>query len=203
MKMPKEKKFPTDKLELELKNQGYKYIVGVDEAGRGPLAGPVVAAAVHIPDGFDPLGINDSKKLSEKKREELYDRITNECDYSIYKVSHELIDEINIREATKMAMKFAVAELPRTDYILVDGNFLPETTILGQCVIGGDTKSVSIAAASILAKVTRDRMMYEYHKKWPAYGFDHNKGYGTKHHREILKMIGPCKIHRRSFGGVV
>lgn len=191
---------PTYSLELGLKNKGYQYIVGVDEAGRGPLAGPVVAAAVYIPEGFDTLGINDSKKLSSKKRELFYNNITESCTYAIAEVDEKLIDEINIREATKLAMRKAIYNMPKADFVLVDGNFVPEfIDIPAQPIIGGDGLSVSIAAASIIAKVWRDRIMDFYHYKWPAYGFNTNRGYGTKHHREVIEMIGPCSIHRKSF----
>jgi ribonuclease HII len=192
--------FPTYKLELELKNKGYQYIIGVDEAGRGPLAGPVVAAAVHIPDGFDTDGINDSKKLSSKNRELFYNNITKSCTYAIAEVDEKLIDEINIREATKLAMRKVIYNMPKADFVLVDGNFVPEFIDMpAQPIIKGDSLSVSIAAASIIAKVWRDKMMDVYHIRWPAYGFNTNRGYGTKHHREMIKMIGPCSIHRKSF----
>jgi len=191
---------PTYKLELELKNKGYQYIIGVDEAGRGPLAGPVVAAAVYIPDGFDTTGINDSKKLSSKKRELFYNKITKSCTYAIAEVDEKLIDEINIREATKLAMRNVVYNMPEADFVLVDGNFVPEfIDIPAQPIIKGDSLSVSIAAASIIAKVWRDKIMDFYHDKWPAYGFNTNRGYGTRHHREVIEMIGPCDIHRKSF----
>ena len=191
---------PTYNLELGLKNKGYQYIIGIDEAGRGPLAGPVVAAAVYLPDGFDTTGINDSKKLSSKKRELFYNKITRACPYAISEVDEKLIDEINIREATKLAMRKVVYNMSEADFVLVDGNFVPEfIDIPAQMVIGGDRLSVSIAAASIIAKVWRDRIMDSYHMRWPAYGFNTNRGYGTKHHREVIKMIGPCSIHRKTF----
>lgn len=194
---------PTYNLELELKNKGYQYIIGVDEAGRGPLAGPVVAAAVYIPEGFDTTGINDSKKLSSKKRELFYNNIVRACTYAIAEVDEKLIDEINIREATKLAMRKVIYNMSEADFALVDGNFVPEfIDIPAQPVIGGDGLSVSIAAASIIAKVWRDKIMDSYHMKWPAYGFNTNRGYGTKHHREMIRMIGPCSIHRKSFRGI-
>lgn len=197
------KKEPTYNLELDLKNRGYQYIIGIDEAGRGPLAGPVVAAAVYLPDGFDFSGINDSKKLSSKKRELFYNKIIKECPYAISEVDEKLIDEINIRESTKLAMRNVVYNMPEADFALVDGNFVPEfIDIPAQPVIGGDGLSVSIAAASIIAKVWRDKIMDSYHMRWPAYGFGKNKGYGTQHHRDVIKMIGPCSIHRKSFHGV-
>ena len=194
---------PTLDLELELKNQGYKYIIGVDEAGRGPLAGPVVAAAVNIPEGFDVTGINDSKKLSSKKRELFYNKIIDECDYAVYEIDPHTIDALNIRECTKMAMHWAIMGINKADYAIVDGNFLPDHLDLpAQCVIGGDAKSISIAAASIEAKVHRDNIMLEIHEKMPIYGFAKHKGYGTKFHREMIQLYGPCWIHRKSFRGV-
>jgi len=194
---------PTLDIELELKNQGYQYIVGVDEAGRGPLAGPVVAAAVHIPDGFDTTGINDSKKLSSKNRELFYNNIVEGCDYHIYQIDHRTIDAVNIREATKMAMRWSIMSVPKADYAIVDGNFLPDFLDLpAKCVIKGDSLSLSIAAASILAKVTRDRIMVKLHEKLPVYGFDKHKGYGTQFHRDMIKLYGPSVYHRRSFRGV-
>ena len=199
------KTIPTYNLELELKNKGYQYIVGVDEAGRGPLAGPVVAAAVYIPEGFDTTGIDDSKKLSSKNRELFYNKITESCAYSHFAIDNKLIDEINILEATKLAMRFSIQQLidspaVKDVYVIVDGNFLPDgLDVPAKCVIGGDGLSVSIAAASIIAKVWRDRVMDSYNRIWPAYGFNTNRGYGTKHHREVIEMIGPCSIHRKSF----
>lgn len=194
------KTIPTNNLELDLKNKGYKHIIGIDEAGRGPLAGPVVAAAVIIPDGFDTIGINDSKKLSSKTRELFYNKITTGCAHAISEVDEKIIDEINIREATKLAMRNVIYNMPEADFALIDGNFIPEVIdIPAQPIIGGDRLSVSIAAASIVAKVFRDKIMMHYHFQWPAYGFNKNKGYGTKHHREIIEMIGPCPIHRKSF----
>jgi ribonuclease HII len=194
---------PTYKLELELKNNGYQCIIGVDEAGRGPLAGPVVAAAVCIPENFNTSGINDSKKLSSKKRELFYNNITESCTYAIAEINEKLIDEINIREATKLVMRKVIYNMSKADFVLVDGDFVPEfIDIPAKPVIGGDSLSVSIAAASILAKVYRDRLMDLYHTKWAAYGFNTNRGYGTQYHREVIKMIGPCPIHRKSFRGV-
>jgi len=194
---------PTYNLELGLKNKGYQYIIGIDEAGRGPLAGPVVAAAVYISEGFDTTGINDSKKLSSKKRELFYNKIIKACPYAISEVDEKLIDEINIREATKLAMRNVVYNMPEADFALVDGNFVPDfIDIPAQPVVGGDRLSISIAAASVIAKVWRDKLMDSYHMKWPAYGFGTNRGYGTQHHRDMIKMIGPCSIHRKSFRGV-
>jgi len=191
---------PTDDLELGLKNKGYKYIIGIDEAGRGPLMGPVVAAAVHIPDGFDTAGINDSKKLSSKNRGLFYNNIVNNCDYAVHQIDSRTIDAMNIREATKMCMSQVIFAMPKAVYALIDGNFLPDLLdIPAECVIGGDSKSVSIAAASIVAKVTRDRMVLDMHERYPIYGWDKNKGYGTQQHRDAIKLYGATPYHRKSF----
>lgn len=178
-----------------------EYIAGVDEVGRGPLAGPVVAAAVILPPDFAVLGVNDSKKLSEKRREELYDVILGEAvDWNIGMRDPEVIDRINILEATKEAMAEAVAGLrKRPDHVLIDALTLPSLEIPQTGVVKGDANCLCIAAASIVAKVTRDRMMAEYHKMYPAYGFDRNKGYGTKAHYEGIEKEGICPIHRKSF----
>jgi len=194
---------PTDNLELELKNRGYKYVIGVDEAGRGPLMGPVVAAAVYIPEGFDTMGINDSKKLSAKKRESLFTKIVDECVYAVSFVDEKIIDAINIREATKLAMRNCIEAIPKADFAIIDGNFIPELIhIPAQPVVGGDALSLSIAAASIVAKVTRDGFVKAAHEKFPVYGWAKNKGYGTKDHMEAIKKYGPCIYHRKTFGGV-
>ena len=194
------------RIERELYQKGnergaVRCIAGVDEVGRGPLAGPVVAAAVILPDGFDILGVNDSKKLSEKRREELYDEILkNAVAWNIGLRDHAAIDRINILEATKEAMEDAVTGLAtRPDHILIDALTLPSVEIPQTGLIKGDSESVSIAAASIVAKVTRDRMMLTYHETSPGYAFDRNKGYGTKAHYEGLDQLGVCEIHRRSF----
>lgn len=180
---------------------GYKFVCGVDEAGRGPLAGPVCAAAVILPEGLIIDGVNDSKKLTEKKREALFDVIKEQAlSYSISLVFQDVIDEINIREATKLAMKNAVEGLDVTpDFVMVDGNFVPSISMDAEFVIKGDAKSMSIAAASILAKVTRDRYMLEMAEKYPKYQFSKHKGYGTKLHYEMLDKFGPSEIHRQSF----
>ena len=173
----------------------------MDEVGRGPLAGPVVTAAVILPADFDVLGVDDSKKLSEKKREELFDVIRERavC-YAIGMVDEKRIDEINILEATKEAMVQAVGGLSlRPDHVLIDALTLAEVDIPQTGIVKGDASSVSIAAASILAKVTRDRMMVEYDSRYPGYGFAQNKGYGTKAHYEGLDRQGVSPIHRRSF----
>lgn len=187
--------------EKEAYNKGYSFVCGVDEAGRGPLAGPVCAAAVILPKGHIIDGVNDSKKLSKKKREALFDVIKEQAlSYSIALVDENIIDEINIREATKLAMKNAVEglEIP-ADYVMVDGNMLPEISVDADYVIKGDAKSMSIAAASILAKVTRDRFMLEMAEKYPNYQFEKHKGYGTKLHYEMLDAYGPSEIHRQTF----
>lgn len=188
-------------IENERRKKGYKYIAGVDEAGRGPLAGPVYAAAVILPEGMLIEGINDSKKLSEKKREELFDVICEKASaYCIAEVSHTRIDEINILNATFEAMNKAVNGLNiRPDYVLIDGNRIKGMEIPHETVVKGDAKSISIAAASILAKVSRDRVMYEMAKQYPLYGFDKHKGYGTKAHCDAILKYGACEIHRRSF----
>lgn len=182
-------------------NKGFQYVCGVDEAGRGPLAGPVCAAAVILPHNHIIEGVNDSKKLSEKKREQLFDVIKDEAlAYSIAFATVEEIEDMNILNATMLAMKRAVEGLNvKADYALIDGNKLPPLDIPCEYVIKGDAKSMSIAAASILAKVSRDRLCYEYAKKYPQYGFDKHKGYGTKLHTEMIKEYGPCEIHRMSF----
>ena len=197
--------------ERALYEKGIRYIAGVDEVGRGPLAGPVVAAAVVLPEDFSVLGVDDSKKLSEKRREELFDLIRDQAlACGIGMVDNLTIDRINILEATKVAMKQAVeaAELmlkerlgaaSGIEHVLIDALVLKEVPIPQTGIVKGDAKSVSIAAASILAKVTRDRLMVEYHEKYPFYGFDRNKGYGTRLHYEGIDSHGMCPWHRRSF----
>ncbi len=187
--------------EKELKAEGFEYVCGVDEAGRGPLAGPVYAAAVILKEDACLDGVNDSKKLSEKKREELFDKIIeNSIAYNIAAVDEKLIDEINILNATMLAMKNAVEGLEiSADAALVDGNKAPELDILTKTVIGGDAKIKSIAAASILAKVSRDRYMQKMAEKYPQYQFEKHKGYGTKLHYEMLDEHGVSDIHRKSF----
>lgn len=182
-------------------NNGYQVICGVDEAGRGPLAGPVYAAAVVLKRGQVIEGVNDSKKLSEKKREALFERIVSQCaDYSIGCASVAEIDEINILQATFLAMKRAVEGLSvQPDCALVDGNQAPPLRCDVFTIVKGDAKSESIAAASILAKVSRDRYMLEMAEKFPQYGFEKHKGYGTKLHYERIEQYGICEIHRRSF----
>lgn len=181
--------------------QGYKSVCGVDEAGRGPLAGDVYAAAVILPEGVIIEGVNDSKKLSEKKREYLFEVIKEKalC-YNIASASSKEIDDLNILQATFLAMKRAVDGLnPKAGFALVDGNRAPNLDIPLATIIKGDSLSCSIAAASILAKVTRDRVMKKEALKYPEYLFEKHKGYGTKLHVEMIKKYGPCLIHRRTF----
>lgn len=187
--------------EKEAAAKGYKAVCGVDEAGRGPLAGPVCAAAVILPENTIIEGVNDSKKLSEKKREALFDVIKEQAlSYSIAFASVEEIEEMNILNATMLAMKRAVEGLDvKADYAMIDGNRLPNLDIDSEFIIKGDAKSMSIACASILAKVSRDRLLYKYAEEFPEYSFDKHKGYGTKVHVEALKKFGPCKYHRLSF----
>ena len=189
--------------EFENKYSDLGAVAGIDEAGRGPLAGPVVAAAVILPkDIFLPF-LNDSKKVTEKRRDVLFDQIKQEAiAYGIGIASNALIDEINILQATYEAMREAVSKLNKTpDILLVDAVHIPSISIKQVGIVKGDAKSVNIAAASILAKVTRDRLMLEYDKIYPEYGFASNKGYGTAKHIEALKACGACDIHRRSFIG--
>jgi ribonuclease HII len=190
--------------------QGLGLIAGVDEAGRGPLAGPVVAAAVSLkadflasPEKLEKLKlVNDSKKLTAKKREELFEIIKVECfEFGVGICDHVTIDRINILEATFLAMKIAVGQLKnKPDHLLIDGKFvIPNSSFQQEAVIDGDALVFSIAAASIIAKVTRDRIMDEMDKKYPAYGFAKHAGYGTKFHTDAIKQFGPCPIHRKTF----
>ncbi len=183
------------------KEQGYKAICGVDEAGRGPLAGPVFAAAVILPEGLEIEGVTDSKKLTEKKREQLFDVIKeNALAYCVASASVEEIESLNILQADMLAMKRAVEGLGiQADFAMIDGNKTPSLTIPCTAIVKGDAKSESIAAASILAKVSRDRLMFDLAKKYPEYGFEKHKGYGTKAHMEAILKYGPCEIHRLSF----
>ncbi|MFH1048655.1 MAG: ribonuclease HII [Patescibacteria group bacterium] len=213
---------PTFEYENKLVDSGFTNICGIDEVGRGPLAGPVVASAVIISaelfkDSSKFKSINDSKKLSEKSREKWHDFLTKreKIKWGIGIVSEKIIDRINILEATKLAMMEAIkmlvrqpADMPASamfqrgepDFLLIDGNFTLEIPDLSQKAIPrGDAKVISIAAASIIAKVTRDRMMRQYHEDYPEYGFDKHKGYGTAMHIEMIKKYGPCAIHRKSF----
>ena len=199
----REKKEPVDLWVIERQKQaeGFAVIAGVDEAGRGPLAGPVYAAAVILPMGCDIPGLNDSKKLSEKKREALFEVICQQAvAYAICSCDEREIDRVNILQATMNTMAQCITELKvQPDLVLIDGNRCPETEVLTQWVIGGDALSANIAAASILAKVSRDRYMKEIALQYPQYQFEKHKGYGTKVHVEALRTFGPCLIHRRSF----
>lgn len=179
----------------------YHMICGIDEAGRGPLAGPVVAGAVILPEDCEILYLNDSKKLSAAKREQLYEEITKKAvAYGVGMRSPERIDEINILQATYEAMQDAVGDLKVSpDLLLVDAVTIPKMEVKQVGIVKGDAKSVSIAAASIIAKVTRDRLMMEMDSRYPGYGFAQNKGYGSAAHMEAIKKLGPCPIHRKSF----
>ena len=188
--------------ENKLYDQGIEYICGIDEAGRGPLAGPVVVGAVIMPKDSFIEGVNDSKKISEKKREKIYDQILDEAiAYSIGVIDRDTIDEINILNATKLGVKKAVSTLKqRPEVIMVDALTGIDTDGIPYIsVVKGDAKNYSIAAASIIAKVTRDRMMKEWDEVYPDYGFAKHKGYGTAEHIRIIKEKGPCLIHRKSF----
>lgn len=195
--------------EAALHEEGFRIIAGVDEVGRGPLAGPVVAAAVVLPEDFNVLGVDDSKKITEKNREKLFTEIKAECvSWGIGMASHEIIDEINILQATKLAMKRAVKDLEKNlakrgagslDIVLFDAVKIEDLDIPQKSYIKGDGKVLAIAAASIIAKVTRDRMMIEYAREYPWYAFEKNKGYGTKAHYEGIREKGVCPIHRKTF----
>lgn len=189
------------KLEQELAEEGFQAVCGVDEAGRGPLCGPVVAAACILPMGYIPEGLNDSKKLTEKKREQLFDVIIqNALAYCIAEASVEEIDELNILEADLLAMRRAIDGLSiKADYALIDGNIARDFQIPAKAVVHGDAISPSIAAASILAKVTRDRKCLELDAQYPQYGIAKHKGYGTKVHMQALREHGPSPIHRKQF----
>jgi ribonuclease HII len=191
-------------------NRGIKLLGSIDEAGRGPLAGPVVSACVLIDSDFkiseDLTAVKDSKKLSEKKREELFDMICREVnDFGVGIVAPDTIDRINILQATFLSMKMAISQLKqKPDIVLLDGKFpIPNYSGEQESIIKGDQKVFSIAAASILAKVTRDRIMRELDEKFPMYGFAQHKGYGTKFHVEALKIYGSCEVHRKSFARVI
>lgn len=193
---------PDYEFEKAAVNSGFSCICGVDEAGRGPLAGPVCAAAVILPEGAVIEGLDDSKKLTEKKRERLYDIIKQTAvAYSVAYGTLEEIETVNILEGTYLAMNRAIEGLTvKPDFALIDGNRVPRgIKIPCETVVKGDSRSMSIAAASVLAKVTRDRLMLEYDKKYPEYNFKKHKGYGTKEHTELIKQYGPCEIHRLSF----
>ena len=191
-----------NQFEEAVRNKGFQKIAGVDEAGRGPLAGPVVAAACILPESLIVDEIDDSKRLKAEKREELYHFLISHPDVvcSIGIVEVDTIDEKNILRASLEAMSHAIDYLAvDPDYVLIDGTHLPDTNIHAQAIVGGDHLSQSIAAASILAKHTRDQVMMNYHRKWPEYAFHEHKGYGTKKHLEALKKYGPSPIHRLTF----
>ena len=187
--------------EIQAHEKGYKVVCGIDEAGRGPLAGPVFAAAVILPENYSHPVLNDSKKLSEKKRDAVYDDIIKDavC-YSVGVATEEEIDEINILNATFLAMKRAVEGLViKPDFAYIDGNQYPKTGVKEETIVKGDGKCISVAAASIIAKVSRDRFMLEIDKQYPEYQFSKHKGYGTKLHYEMIEKYGVSKVHRRSF----
>ena len=192
---------PDFSFEKELQAKGFKYICGIDEAGRGPLSGPVVAAACILPFDSDIKELNDSKKLSEKKRDILFDIIKEKAiSFGIGMASPSEIDEINILNATMLAMHRALEAMPiKPDFALIDGNVSRGFNIPTQTVVKGDSLSCSISAASILAKVTRDRICQEDAEKYPEYNFKKHKGYSTKEHMDILRRLGPCPIHRKTF----
>ena len=193
---------PDFQYELKAKEKGFKVICGVDEAGRGPLAGPVCAAAVILPDGLEIEGLNDSKKLTEAKREKLFDVIIEKAvSYSVAFGTVEEIEEYNILNATFLAMNRAIEGLDiEPDYALIDGNRVPKNIkIECETVVKGDAKSASIAAASVIAKVTRDRLLLRYAEKYPEYSFEKHKGYGTAVHYEAVRKYGLCPVHRPSF----
>lgn len=189
------------KFEKKWYEKGFDLIAGIDEAGRGPLAGPVVAGAVVLPKGLVIEGVNDSKKLSEAKREHLYEIIIKEAlSWGVGIVDNNIIDEKNVLNAAKMAMKIAVEQLrDKPEVLLIDAEKLDIPEVHQEAIIKGDEKSISIAAASIIAKVTRDRIIAEYDEKYPGYGFAKHKGYGTAEHMEAIRQKGLCEIHRRSF----
>ncbi|MGP4075586.1 ribonuclease HII [Halobacillus sp. K22] len=189
--------------EYSCKKEGRRIIAGIDEAGRGPLAGPVVAAAVILPDDYYLEGLYDSKKIPLAKREEFFQCLKAEADFGVGIVSNDEIDQHNIYQATKLAMKRAVMDLKQTpEHLLIDAMYLEELEVPQTYLVKGDQRSVSIAAASIIAKVTRDRIMSEWHANYPMYQFQSNQGYGTKEHLEALKIHGVSPLHRKSFAPV-
>ena len=192
---------PDETFENQLREAGYTAICGVDEAGRGPLSGPVVAAACILPAGCEIPGLNDSKKLTPKQRDRLFDTVREVAfAYAIGMASPEEIDQLNILNATMLAMRRAIEGLPvKADFALIDGNCARGIDLPHKTVISGDALSVSISAASILAKVTRDRICLENDREYPEYGFAKHKGYGTREHMDALRRLGPCPLHRRSF----
>ena len=193
---------PDFSLEVACHARGHRVVAGIDEAGRGPLAGPVVAAAVILPPEFDTSGLDDSKKLSERRREELHERLVSDSavSWAVACVEAEEIDRLNILRATHVAMARAVSALGRpVDHCLIDGLPVPAFPWSHDGVVKGDGRSLSIAAASVLAKVARDRRMLEHAREFPEYGFERHKGYGTRDHLAALARHGPCRLHRRSF----
>ena len=210
-------KYPNFREEKRLWKKGYKVVIGIDEAGRGPLAGPVFAAAVIIKFNnhlttkpFNNLGVRDSKKLTPKRREQVYEILINHklIKWGTGRVSERVVDKINILEATKLAMKRAVRNLEKkfnknADFLILDGKIKLDLDVGQKSIIRADNKVFSCAAASIIAKVRRDRLMRKQHKKYPEYGFINHKGYGTKKHIAALAELGPCKIHRKSFKPVI
>lgn len=196
---------PSFRFERAALRRGAKIVAGVDEAGRGPLAGPVVAAAVILPDGYKLSGLNDSKQLSARQRDEFFLTLTTDprVRFGVGIVDTEWIDRINILQATHRAMAEALRCLPvQPDHVLVDGLSVKSLTIAQTAIVKGDARSFSIAAASVIAKVTRDRLMMELHARYPVYGFDQHKGYPTPEHLAALRAHGPCPVHRRTFGPV-
>lgn len=194
----------TFSFERALLRHGYVHIAGTDEAGRGPLAGPVVAASVILPEDCDYSIYDDSKKLSASKRNKLFQELVEiGASVAVAVVSAETIDQINILQASLLAMKKSLLSLPvSADYVLVDGKFQVPLAAPQTALVRGDSRSASIAAASIVAKVTRDKLMCQYHKEFPHYGFDRNMGYPTLEHRQAIKKVGICPIHRKSYAGV-
>lgn len=191
--------------EFQARLAGYSFVAGIDEAGRGPLAGPVVASAVILPEDITLPGVRDSKKMSERAREEAFSLIESKSiGFSLAVVSSQEIDKVNILQATRKAMKEAALTLdPQPDYLLIDGIYPVDLPICQRCIVKGDDLSLSISAASVLAKVYRDRIMCQYHILYPHYGFSSNKGYGTPGHIKAITRFGPCHIHRLTFKGVL
>ncbi len=196
---------PTTSFEEQAERSGARRVAGIDEAGRGPLAGPVVAGAVILGPGIYIKNLNDSKLLSPLVRDRLFTEIMSKAEaVGVGVVSPQTIDEINILQATRLAMKKAVESIsPPPDFLLIDGPISLETAVAQMSIIKGDNLSVSIAAAAIIAKVTRDRMMMELHRRYPSYGFDRHKGYPTRSHLEAIRDYGPCPVHRKTFKGVM
>lgn len=200
--MLQQEEIPTFLFENQAYELGYQTVIGIDEAGRGPLAGPVVAAACYIAPGAELEGIQDSKQLSPSVRREVYEKLIRhpQVVFAIGIIEASIIDSTNILQAAMQAMLLAVNNLSvKADYLLIDGNYFPRTTLPGLALVRGDERSLSIAAASIIAKETRDDIMIEYHKKWPSHGFDFNKGYATREHIMAVKIHGVTPIHRMSF----